>query len=110
LKFRGKDGKVATTDRENAMITGKHFTKVFNRDAFVDWEHINKTIQKDIIHSLAETITFGEFNITIEKLCWHKSLGKNGVLLNMIKVLNTENRIILFRFMCNWMEDENLIF
>ena len=36
LKFRGKDGKIVITDRENAKIVGAHFTKVFNRDASID--------------------------------------------------------------------------
>ena len=83
LKFRGKDGKIATTDRENAEIAGAHFTKVFNRDAFIDWDHINKTIQK-IMYSLADPITFKEFNNAIDKVCWHKIPGINGVLPNMI--------------------------
>jgi len=110
LKFRNKDGSIATSDRENAILAGEHFTKVFNRDASVDWDHINKTTQKEILNCLADTLTFGEFNLAIEKLSWHKSPGKNGVSPNMIKALDVENRRILFRFMRDWMENDDLTF
>ena len=85
LKFRGDDGKSAITDRENAEIVGAHFTKVFNRNANVDWYHANKTKQKKVMHSLVDPISFEEFNIAIDKACWHEIPGINGVSLNMIK-------------------------
>ena len=110
LKFRGRDGKIAITDRENALLAGEHFTKVFNRDARVDWDHVDRTIQKEILISLAAPLTFGEFVLAIEKLCWHKSPGKNGVSPNMIKALDEANRRVLFLFMRDWMENDDLIF
>ena len=50
------------------------------------------------MHSLADSITFEEFNNAIDKVYWDKSLGINGVSPNMIKALNVKNRWILFRF------------
>ena len=110
LKFRSEDGKIATTNRENAILAGEHFTKVFNRDARVDWDHVDRTAQKEMVISLAAPLTFGEFVLAIEKLCWHKSPGKNGVSPNMIKALDDTNRRVLFMFMCDWMENEDMVF
>ena len=43
---------VVTKDKENVIIPGKYFTKVFNREVEVDWIYGNKTKQKRIIYTL----------------------------------------------------------
>jgi len=43
-------------------------------------------------------------------LIWHKAQGINGISPKILKVLNKDNRRVLFEFMKVWMEDEDVIY
>ena len=64
-----------------------------------------------MIYSSGDPINFIEINAALDKLSWHKSPGiNNRVSLNMIKALNKENYRVLFLFIHNWMDNENLTY
>ena len=68
IKFRDENGKIQTSDKESIRIAGNHFTKVFNHNAKVDMEHVLRTKPKEMIFSIADLITFKEFNNALNKL------------------------------------------
>lgn len=58
--------------------------------------------------SLVDLVIFIEFEDILNKLTWYKSLGMNSILLNILKVLYLDYKIILFIFIRDLIEDENL--
>ena len=58
--------------------------------------------------SLVDLVIFIEFEDILNKLTWYKSLGMNSILLNILKVLYLNYKIILFIFIRDLIEDENL--
>ena len=97
-------------DVENAKLAAKHFKNVFNRDSEVDWQHVNGRKGRPRVDDLATPITFREFNKVINKLTQHKAPGINGILPNILKALNKDNRWVLFELMKVWMEDNNIVY
>ena len=57
LKFIYNNGDIAVMDKDNVEISAEYLKKVFNRDASVDWEHVNRTKQKPVIEEFRSTIT-----------------------------------------------------
>lgn len=109
LKFIYNNGDIAVMDKDNVEISAEYLKKVFNRDASVDWEHVNRTKQKPVIEEFRSTITQIEFNMVIENLIWHKALGINGISPNILKVLDSGKQLILFNFIREWIEDDSII-
>ena len=58
--------------------------------------------------SLVDLVIFIDFEDILNKLTWYKSLGMNSILLNILKVLYLDYKIILFIFIRDLIEDENL--
>ena len=110
MKFRNSSRDIAVTDTENANLAAEHFKQVFNRDAIVDWQHINRRKDKPTVDRLVAPLIFREFDEAINKLTWHKAQGINGISPNILKVLNKDNKRVLFEFMKVWMEDEDVIY
>ena len=108
IKIRNKEGVIATNDEDNAKNAGEFFSKVFNRDAVVDWTRINETPQRVIRKYLGNAMSFAEFNTGLVKLCRHKSPEINGAYLNMLKALNYDNELVLFRFIKDLMMNDDV--
>ena len=79
-------------------IICNHFTKVFNWECHIDWEHINTIELKRCITKLDDELLFKEFNNVLDKLVWHKSLGFNRISPNILKLLDEEHYRVLYRF------------
>jgi len=109
MKFRNEQGKIAILDTENTRLAGEHFTKVFNRNAEVDLEYVNRIPRKITLFELADPISFVEFTEAVNKLTWHKSPGMNGVSPNMLKTLDNKNKYVLL-FIKDWIEDSTIIY
>ena len=98
MKFCDSDGSIAISDKQNTKLAAEYFNKVFNRDEEVDWEYIQSKKCKPTVDNLADSINFIKFSAVIDKLSWHKAPGINGVSPNMIKALNNDNMVVLFKF------------
>ena len=57
MKFRNKDGVMATNDKDNAKIAGEFFSEVLNRDAVVDWSRVGEVPQRLIIECIGSVTT-----------------------------------------------------
>ena len=76
--------------------------KVLNRET-ADWEHDNKTASNACIESLADELSYDEFNISLENLAWHENPGINGLSSNILKLLESKNKLILLISIKEWM-------
>ena len=47
LKFSDNDSNVTSTEFGNTKVVREYFANIFNRKVAVDWEHTEKTTQKD---------------------------------------------------------------
>ena len=110
MKFYDSKGNIAIIDKENANLAAEHFNKVFNRDTKVDQKYIHNKNHKPRVNKLVEPISWEEFNCAINKLTQHKVLGINGILPNLLKVLDDCNRQVLFEFMRDWIEDNSIMY
>ena len=54
------NGKLATTDAENASIFGPYFHRVFNSHRPIDWPVVDKMKQIDVIEELDHPISWDE--------------------------------------------------
>ena len=57
MRMRQPDGKDATTDMENALVLGPHFSKVFCAKYPVDWSALDESRQGDVMQEIDQPIS-----------------------------------------------------
>ena len=67
------------------------------------------TIPNRIVYELAGLIYFNKFELVLGKLTQYKNLKLNGAFLNVLKLVNKENKRILYQFIKDQIEDNNLM-
>jgi hypothetical protein len=60
--FRMKNGKLATTDKENMDVAAAYFHKVYNNQNDIDPNVLDKLSNRDIVENVDAIPTFTEFN------------------------------------------------
>jgi len=110
MKFKLKNGKISSNDKETIGVLAEHFHQVYNRKTNVDWNFINSISTKKTFHEISGPMTLDELNEAINKLAWHKAPGRNGLSPNAIKALNDDHRLILLQFLHQWMDNPSLTF
>ena len=63
-----------------------------------------------MVNILTKQLTFDEFSNIVNKLICYKAPSTNSVLINLLKVLNTDNRLVLCKFIKGWIELEETIY
>jgi len=97
-RISNEQGKVATTDRENADILSNHYSKVFNQNAPYDPTVINKLDQKPQANPmLGIAPNIKEVKAMINKMKNNKAPGITGVTTDLLKNLPEEG----FKFLTN---------
>ena len=84
------DGNLETSEKENDEIVGEKISKVFNRIANVNWEHLANADQNSIVSEIGNDDSYEELFDATNKSRWHKYPGINGISPNGIKSLNDE--------------------
>ena len=96
--MRLPNGKLVTTDAENASIFGPHFDRVFNNHIPIDWTVLESIKQRYMMEELDPRISWDEIKKSTTKLVNEKAPGINGVPPNVFKAINDKNLtwILLF--------------
>ena len=81
-----------------------HFTEVFNNDANIDWTILDDLRDKTMNISLNESLNFIEFKNEIKKLILHKAPGRDGVSPNVLRALDGDNIMELFKICGKYFE------
>jgi hypothetical protein len=101
--FRMKNGKLATTDKENMEVAAAHFHKVYNNQK--DKPNVlDKLSNRDIVENVDTIPTFTEFNKDLDNLANDKALGKNGVTPNLLKALDQDIHMFLYNKLVEFWE------
>ena len=86
------------------IITREYFRKIFNRNNEIKQDCVNNMKEKKKVFEIADSIVFTGFENTVNKLKQYESLYIIGILLNMLKLLDRNNRFILFIFIKDQIE------
>jgi len=92
MAMKMANGKPATNDKENMVVFGPHFERVFNNHRPVDPTILDEIPQRPILHKIDSPITFDEVNTAINKLKNGKSPGLNGIPPEASKAMNVATR------------------
>ena len=98
MRFMKDDGNLIITNKENLILLSKHFYSICNWEIEVDWDYINRIPYFEILYEIGRPMTAEELDEVIKKLQWHKALGRNGVLLNILKALDENHYMHLLKF------------
>ena len=99
---------MSESNEENLGLLSLHFQEVFNSKVNIDWEVLNDSCQKSVNNNINSSLSWKEFTIAINKLTLYKAPGLNGISPNAIKVLNDDNKRILFQICSNYFNDDDL--
>ena len=98
-------GTIAISDAENMEILEKHFAKVFNNHRPVNFEILDRVLQRETMWNEDRDITYSEFEEALNCLANDKAPGENGVAPNLLKALDTENRLALYQLIVDFWKD-----
>ena len=98
MQIHPPNGKMATTDAENASVFGPHFDRVFSNHRPIDWPVLDNIKQRDVTEKLDPPISQDDIKKATTKLANDKAPGLNGVPPNSFKALNDENITWLLLF------------
>ena len=99
MRMQLPNGKLATTDAENASILAPHFEQVYTAHRPIAWDTLNGIHQRDIIFQIDEPIEWDESMKAIRKIANEKSLGLKEVPPDAYKTLSEQNLDILHSFL-----------
>ena len=92
------NGKLASTDKQNASVMRPHLSKVYPNHCPVTWEVTNKIKQRDTVPDIDHSIKWEEIKLAIAKLANEKPPGLNDVPPDAFKALSNRNIDILLNF------------
>eukprot|EP00985_Skeletonema_marinoi_P020300 scaffold12018_cov288-Skeletonema_marinoi.AAC.1 len=96
MALHREDGSLAQNDAENADVLRPHLTRVYQNEKEVSYERLQDVDIKPTLHHLGQPINFNEFEECLNELQNCKAGGDNGVVPEMIKALDRENRRVLY--------------
>ena len=68
MRMRLPNGKLETTDAENASVFGPQFHRVFNYNRLIDWPVLYKIKQREVMEELDHPISWYEIKKSTTKL------------------------------------------
>jgi hypothetical protein len=100
-----EDGRLATSDSDNADVMSKHFTKVFNNHRLIDTSVLDELKQRPIIKSLGELPTILGFDTALRKRANGKSPGESEIIPEALKGLYEGHKRIISIFLNEYWTD-----
>ena len=98
VRFSNKDGTFTTSDEEIVNVLSKTFHDVNNRNVSIDWSVLKEIKKTPVLYQINNPLTRNEFNQVIKKNL-HIAPG-------FIKLLNGENRNVLFQICSDCFESD----
>ena len=98
MRLRLPNGKLASTDEQNASVMGPHLSKVYPNHRPVTWEVTNDIKQQDTVPDIDYSTKQEEIKSAITKIANKKPPDLNDVPHYAFKALSNQNIDILLNF------------